>query len=178
MKQCSKCGESKPLSEYHRDKHSKDGHVQRCKECVKIKTLDWLEKNRERNAENCRKRYALNPEPYKQNAYNWVTKNKERKKILDRQYQINNPHVYRNTKQKRKVKLAQNGVYDITRKELKKLYESPCVYCANTKNIQADHVIPIARGGTHSIGNLVSACKTCNTSKGAKTITEWQKKNP
>ena len=32
-KSCSKCGEDKPLAEYHRDKRSKDGHYQQCKKC-------------------------------------------------------------------------------------------------------------------------------------------------
>jgi 5-methylcytosine-specific restriction endonuclease McrA len=35
-------------------------------------------------------------------------------------------------------------------------------------------VIPIARGGKHSIGNLVVACKPCNSQKNKRTIQEWR----
>lgn len=32
----------------------------------------------------------------------------------------------------------------------------------------ADHVIPLARGGSHDITNLVPACLPCNSSRGGK----------
>ncbi len=36
-------------------------------------------------------------------------------------------------------------------------------------------VIPLARGGTHDIDNLVPACASCNSSKGAKLpAIEWK----
>lgn len=38
-KKCKgKCGEIKPLSEYHKDKQQKDGHRARCKFCLKTKS--------------------------------------------------------------------------------------------------------------------------------------------
>lgn len=175
MKQCTKCKKVKPLSDYHRDKNTFDGHVQRCKECVKIKTKEWLNNNREKNSESCKKRYAANPELYKARARIWFQNNSERKTKTDRNYQINNPHVYRATQQRRKIRKTKNGEYKISPKEWNKIYSSSCVYCGSKKRISVDHVIPISRGGTHGIGNLVSACLSCNTSKGAKTITEWKK---
>lgn len=174
MKQCSKCGDTKPLIEYHRDKHAKDGYVQRCKFCVKKKSIRWLEENRERNAATCRARYIANPEPYKANAKKWMKENPQRKAELDRAYQINNPHVHRATFHRRKARKKANGEFAITAKEWRKLYASPCVYCGSKNNIQADHVIPIARGGIHGISNLVPACQSCNASKRERTITEWK----
>lgn len=50
-----------------------------------------------------------------------------------------------------------------------------CVYCnANLANQPArlrslDHVIPVVDGGTNEHTNLVTACKKCNDSKGAKS---------
>ena len=44
-----------------------------------------------------------------------------------------------------------------------------CVYCAtrlDQRTATLDHVIPVARGGAHDIGNLVSACAPCNRLKG------------
>lgn len=35
QKKCTKCGEVKPLSEYHRNRHARDGHNYSCKECVR-----------------------------------------------------------------------------------------------------------------------------------------------
>lgn len=52
-----------------------------------------------------------------------------------------------------------------------------CVYCGvDGVPLELDHVIPKSRGGDHSLENLVSACKSCNSSKGAKTPEEWIRK--
>lgn len=48
-----------------------------------------------------------------------------------------------------------------------------CIYCGATKDdteIQVDHVIPVCRGGTNDIGNLVAACRDCNIGKGGKLL--------
>lgn len=44
-----------------------------------------------------------------------------------------------------------------------------CVYCADRLSLEdatLDHVYPLARGGTHSPGNVVTACARCNRLKG------------
>jgi 5-methylcytosine-specific restriction endonuclease McrA len=44
-----------------------------------------------------------------------------------------------------------------------------CVYCARPLVLEIatlDHVHPVARGGTHHPGNLVTACARCNRLKG------------
>ena len=45
MKQCKYCGECKPLSDYHKNKLSKDGHKAHCKECNKAYSLKWRADN-------------------------------------------------------------------------------------------------------------------------------------
>ena len=45
-----------------------------------------------------------------------------------------------------------------------------CVYCAEPfpePQLTLDHVEPRMRGGDWSEGNLVSACRACNTAKGS-----------
>ncbi|WP_198320783.1 HNH endonuclease [Azohydromonas aeria] len=49
-----------------------------------------------------------------------------------------------------------------------------CVYCGSAEDLECDHVHPRARGGTDALENLATACKPCNTSKGAKTLAEWK----
>jgi 5-methylcytosine-specific restriction endonuclease McrA len=48
----------------------------------------------------------------------------------------------------------------------------PCVYCDATATT-VDHVTPLARGGHEAEYNLVPACGSCNSSKGAKLLPEW-----
>jgi 5-methylcytosine-specific restriction protein A len=50
----------------------------------------------------------------------------------------------------------------------KKLAEGICHYCQNSfdqKDLTMDHKTPISRGGTSTKGNLVVACKACNSEK-------------
>ena len=63
--------------------------------------------------------------------------------------------------------------FRVTPKEVHKLLAGRCAYCgAPSEHI--DHVTPLARGGRHSIGNLVGACAACNLSKSKKLLAEWR----
>lgn len=50
-----------------------------------------------------------------------------------------------------------------------------CVYCGSPLNLSLDHVIPQSRGGSHEPTNLVTCCRSCNSSKGDKTPAEWKR---
>src|SRR5664280_2969459 len=48
-----------------------------------------------------------------------------------------------------------------------------CAYCDKEAKLTLDHVIPLSKGGKHSKDNVVPACTHCNSSKGNKTLEEW-----
>lgn len=43
-----------------------------------------------------------------------------------------------------------------------------CVLCGSDENLTVDHIIPISKGGTETLDNLRTLCKSCNSKKGAK----------
>lgn len=47
-----------------------------------------------------------------------------------------------------------------------------CVYCGN-RSQTLDHLVPVRRGGPHSMQNLVPACIRCNNSKGSLLLHQW-----
>lgn len=51
-----------------------------------------------------------------------------------------------------------------------------CTYCSKEARLTLDHVIPLSKGGKHSKDNVVPACLRCNSSKGNKTLEEWNAK--
>ena len=61
----------------------------------------------------------------------------------------------------------------VTTAEVERMLAKPCAYCgAPSEHI--DHIIPLSRGGRHSIGNLTGACAKCNKSKSNKLLVEWR----
>jgi 5-methylcytosine-specific restriction endonuclease McrA len=54
-----------------------------------------------------------------------------------------------------------------------------CYWCETRFGPSAchcDHVVPISKGGSHSIENLCISCAKCNTSKGVNTLELWNTK--
>lgn len=53
--------------------------------------------------------------------------------------------------------------------------DGACVYCRATKNLQVDHLIPRSKGGTDDARWIVTACKSCNCSRQARPLHEWER---
>ena len=48
-----------------------------------------------------------------------------------------------------------------------------CMYCGEAKPLTIDHKIPLSRGGSNEIINIVPACARCNKRKGGRTAQEF-----
>lgn len=58
-------------------------------------------------------------------------------------------------------------------------FNNTCVYCQTQKPpLQKDHMIPLSRGGFHSVYNIVLACRRCNLSKGTREVMSWYEEQP
>ena len=58
-----------------------------------------------------------------------------------------------------------------------KLQRGVCYYCnqkVGPDQLTMDHVVPLSRGGKSKKGNIVSACKACNTKKKYLLPMEWE----
>ncbi|MES2767941.1 MAG: HNH endonuclease [Bdellovibrionota bacterium] len=57
-----------------------------------------------------------------------------------------------------------------------KIQAGICYYCEkkfSKDNLTMDHKVPIARGGTSSMNNIVCCCKACNTKKKSLTSVDF-----
>jgi 5-methylcytosine-specific restriction endonuclease McrA len=81
----------------------------------------------------------------------------------------------KNARQQVRNRLLSGSKFLLQSKEVERLYNLPCYNCGSTENLSIDHVIPLARGGNHSIGNLMTLCRKCNASKGKKFLVEWKR---
>jgi len=48
-----------------------------------------------------------------------------------------------------------------------------CWYCGATEMLSADHIVAQSRGGSHGGENLISSCRSCNSSKGSHDLLQW-----
>jgi 5-methylcytosine-specific restriction endonuclease McrA len=52
-----------------------------------------------------------------------------------------------------------------------------CAYCgANASQLQKDCMLPISRGGSYTLTNVVPACLRCNASKCNTEVTTWMRR--
>lgn len=179
-KTCNVCQTIKPLDNYGKRASTKDGLSATCKDCLnarhrarrlikrdqilaierrykaKVRDEPWLkQKTRERN----QRLYYADVEASRAYYRDLRAKNKDSVAAANR-------------KQRAKRKNAE--VFAVSKKELNRIYASPCVFCGATENITLDHVIPLSRGGRHSVGNLQALCFSCNHRKHAKFMMEWR----
>jgi 5-methylcytosine-specific restriction endonuclease McrA len=175
-KTCSRCKQIKPRTDFGKHTKTSDGLYSQCQPCrrqaraayrkrhakdIAKQQADNYKRNREKRIAYANQRIAENPERHAQ--YMAISKRR------------NHLAIAANTR-RRNARLKANGIFTVTKKELKRLSHQPCFYCGATERLTVDHVIAVARGGRDSIGNLVSACKSCNSQKRHLTIMEWRKK--
>lgn len=139
--------------------------------------------------------HILNREKNIKRACSWQRANRQRKSEYDRIRRasfpekarearrrfVPDPEERRLTAGKRRARRRNQGVYTVTVKDLTRTlgrFGWHCAYCrgpfTDSNPLEWDHIIPIARGGTHSIGNLTPACKKCNRGKHIKLLVEWR----
>ena len=216
-KPCPKCGETKALAQFSKNRNTKDGLQTHCKACnhayqqanrerisardkarrivdgekMRAQSRANYAKHREQRLEYGRNRYQQRREEYSAYGKARYSLIAEYKKAKSREWRAANPQRYKEqldkwraenldkhneNARKRRARLRDAKTGTITRKEIQRLLSAPCAYCGVTENITVDHVVPLARGGDHTIGNFLPACKTCNSRKRDSFITEWRKR--
>ena len=169
------------------------------KENKRAHNKKWRDKNKEKIASYNKNYFAENKETLSAKAKiyrgenketlaayrkDYYAKNKEKRAAYDQEWRDNNPDYQLSYQRANKDKMAANasrrraqkkgnGVFTISNKFMKNLYNSPCVYCGASEEIEVDHLIPIVKGGRHSEGNLQPLCKACNNEKRAKLWIEF-----
>lgn len=173
-KYCGSCKEHLTIEAFAKNRARKDGLQNYCRKCSNQATKRSISKDRSKSRERALRYKASHKEQVKAAEHSRYWNNRESEIARRLKHLKDNPALHSNNAQKRRARIANNGVFQISKRELERLYSSKCFYCQSVQNITIDHVVPISRGGTHSIGNLVACCKPCNSSKHARFITEWK----
>jgi 5-methylcytosine-specific restriction endonuclease McrA len=160
-KACSRCKQILPFSAFNKKAATPTGYASACANCTNSGKRNLTPEQRDRK--NFMKRQ-------------WAKNNPDKIKQINQNSYARNPEQFINNAARRYAKIKNVDRHLVTNKELKRLQQSPCLYCGSTQLIEIDHIIPIARGGRHSIGNLAPACRACNRNKTDYLLMEWRKK--
>jgi 5-methylcytosine-specific restriction endonuclease McrA len=150
---CYTCRAMLPIASFQPDPKAEGSrkYSRRCRDCQRVYHREWSRRNRDKVEAS--KARAAEKAPHQK--HNWM-------------------HAYRARKA---------GVEStLTVAECDAVFAAfggCCAYCGASARpgkvgqITLDHMVPMERGGSHSIENVVPACWGCNASKKDMTPLEW-----
>lgn len=103
-------------------------------------------------------------------------RHREARLVLAARWAKENPHRKAAAQERRRAsKLGNQGAVD-SAAWLAMIVASggACGYCGEIRLLTMDHRIPLSRGGRHQIGNIIPACKPCNSRKHTGTEAEFR----
>ena len=136
---------------------------------------DWMRRNQDKARAAMRRWRRQHPDAHRAENRAYYARDPER-----RQRQIDaspNRRAVRKAAdaRRRSRKLGAGGSYTYVEwLSLVVRYSGRCAYCARIAVLHADHRIPLARGGSNVIKNILPACAPCNLRKGRMTEVEFR----
>ena len=107
----------------------------------------------------------------------WYQRNKERRRHQNKMWARAHPEAVKAIIERRRATLQNAEINDLTYKEWETIlreYGYRCAYCFLSGPLSMDHIIPLSKGGDHTADNVVPACRSCNSSKGDKSLWAWE----
>lgn len=191
-KACTSCGVLKEPSEYYRDSYHIDGLQSVCKICARERVGSYRDSHREVVIQRKRVAYYSKPKTFPRktlSADGVVIKASPKARLCRRCGQTRGiGDFYRNKNHmasyckycmialaaERKQKNFSSDIATLTPCQWESIlagWDYRCAYCGSAdKSLCQDHVTPVTRGGLYTSGNIVPACKSCNSRKGNKDV--------
>lgn len=180
-KSCTACCATKPLADFNRRAASLDGYQPRCRACERASKRAYYLRERPVILAKMRATNAADPSKNRQKVRDWTAQNKQRARQRERAWRDANRDLARKwsrdfarrhadrvrantTMQRAKRRAAPRVPFTADQLALRLSMFAGCWICGGPKTT-IDHVKPLAKGGTHMLGNLRPACGPCNSSK-------------
>ncbi len=198
-KRCCTCRLFKPLDAFGRYDSAPDGRDKRCKDCCREArerrrdkkgaynkaywkaNPDKIKAKEKRHYERHKERLLAAKKVYRENnaeriaeiKRRYYEENREYYKARFREYREANPEVFRRLRAKRRLLEGEPGGY--TEADLEAMYRDQggvCAYCEEPLSgaWEADHMVPLARGGADHWSNIAVVCPLCNRKKHATSL--------
>ncbi len=155
-----------------KSRNYREAHPQACRKAEQ----KWLSTNSEKHAQADRNWQQANPEKNRAKARRHAAKYPERRRANLRRWCANNPeraHALSKARRAREQGAPGEG-YSLVQWEQVCVVWGGCAYCDAQENLTVDHVRPLSKDGTHEPENLVPCCRSCNSSKNVRALSEWR----
>ena len=151
MRVCVKCGVPKELEDFYIAWGALENRERQCKSCRRAHVKEYRENNVDKERKRIKKWHRKNPSKGK--------------------YYESNRRALKNNAS---IGLVDYG--ELLAMNVKNNGKLTCVYCHRGIRgaYHVDHIIPLSRGGSHSMDNLAIACPACNLAKSNKLLSEWK----
>src|ERR1035441_5902936 len=120
--------------------------------------------------------YASHREEEIAAAMEWAAANPEKVKAISKKHHAAHPLKARAIRARRRALKRNAPGKPYTAQEFRALCDESswqCSYCARVLDIvtvEADHIVPLARGGSNGIENIAVSCRPCNISKNDRPL--------
>jgi 5-methylcytosine-specific restriction endonuclease McrA len=154
-----------------RVKSQKKADYQKRTEQIKQQTRANYQKSAEQHRAQKREYRKAHPELISERSRRYRESHPERLKVF---YATNPGYVTVQSSKRRAYKKQVEGSYKLEEWiELKARYRYMCLCCGRSEpeiKLEADHVIPLSKGGFNNIDNIQPLCRSCNSHKHNKII--------
>lgn len=184
-KSCTKCGETKPASEFNKDSKRRDGLHSHCRACHKsanaklyaanpakarAASAKWRAENPEKAKASKAKWEASNAESIRVGKAKYHAANKEKFKATNAAWHAANPESRRIREQNRRARKRAVGG-KLSKGLAERLFSMQRGKCACGckqplgDDYHLDHIIPLALGGSNTDDNIQLLRSRCNIQK-------------
>lgn len=179
LKVCSACQNPLALEEFGLQRRGLYGRKSECKKCL-------ADKEKARRAVDPvgyrayqRKWWAEHPKTEQERSVAarksrvWYANHREQRKQTFLSWLNQNRQTYNAVQARRRARKAAvlNTLTSAEWLETLEVFGGRCAYCLRDDlPLTMDHMVPISRGGPHTVENVVPACKPCNFKKHDRPI--------
>jgi hypothetical protein len=174
-KLCVVCKCEKAFSEFYKKKGGKHGLQPKCKKCqdeytknliaitpgYKEKARAWVKKSNAKNPERTKALMKIRDARYHASS-------KDKMRERNKKYRDTHPGFTAAANSKRRTRKSNaGGHFNQTQfRDLCARHGNRCLCCGRSDvKLEADHVMPVSRGGSSDILNVQPLCRTCNGRK-------------
>jgi 5-methylcytosine-specific restriction endonuclease McrA len=137
---------------------------------------EWMRRNPEKAREATRRWRLAHPERHNEKNRRYYSRNREVRLAHTTTYHREHPEVGRARSENYRAR-NRAALGSFTAAEWLALvaqYGGRCAYRGEAGSLEADHRIPLDRGGTNFIENILPACRRCNAEKRTMTEAEFR----